>query len=190
MTNVPGVGHLRDRADRLLDRHIRVDAGQAVDVHVVAAQTGQRVRERVLHRRRPTIDSEPTTGGVAERPELDAHCDPVSRAALERLSDQELVAAGTVEVTGVEEGDPCVESGVDRRDALDLVRCSVEVGHAHAAKADGRSLEAGSAKRACLRQCSFRRIVRGSAMMRVVGTRGKQRSAVTSPLMGVAAPRG
>ena len=58
-------------------------------------------------------------------------------AAGDRLADELLVVAGAVHVGGVEERHAEVERAVDRRDRLGLVGWAVELGHPHAAEADG-----------------------------------------------------
>ena len=52
VADVAGLDQLGDRADRLLDRHVRVEPRRAVDVDVVGAEPLQRVGEEVLHRGR------------------------------------------------------------------------------------------------------------------------------------------
>jgi hypothetical protein len=79
----------------------------------------------------------------SHEPELDAHDDLLARATAHCLPQQQLVVAHTVVVTGVEQGDAGVESGLDRGDALRLVCGTVEVRHAHAAQAQRRDATAG-----------------------------------------------
>ena len=69
-------------------------------------------------------------------PNLVAIDDAVA-ATLDRLADQDLVGVGAVDVGGVEERDAEVEGAVDRRDPFGLVGRAVELGHAHAAEAEG-----------------------------------------------------
>ena len=72
VAHVAGLHHLRDRADRVLDRDRGVHAGEAVDVDVVGAEPLQRVGEEVLDRGRTPVDAGPAPLDVAQRPELDA----------------------------------------------------------------------------------------------------------------------
>ena len=69
-------------------------------------------------------------------PNLVATTTPVA-PALDRLADEDLVGVRAVDVGGVEERDPEIERAVDRRDAFGLVGRAVELGHAHAAEAEG-----------------------------------------------------
>ncbi len=112
------VDQLRDRADGLLDRNPGIDARRPIDVDVVAAEAAERVGEEVRDRGGPAIASAPAAVRAAERAELDADHDVLASAAAERIADEQLVVAHPVEVTGVEQRDPGVERGVDRRDAL------------------------------------------------------------------------
>jgi hypothetical protein len=59
VADVAGLDHLRDGADRVLDRHRGIDAGGAVDVHVVRVEPAQRVGEEALDRGGPGIDARP-----------------------------------------------------------------------------------------------------------------------------------
>ena len=61
-----------------------------------------------------------------------------SRRPRDRPADQLLVGERAVDVGGVEERDAELERAVDRRDRLVVVARAVELGHAHAAEADGR----------------------------------------------------
>ena len=70
--DVAGLDHLGDRADGLLDRHVRIEPGGAVDVDVVGAEALQRVGQEVAHGRRPGVDAAEGAAGSAQRAELDA----------------------------------------------------------------------------------------------------------------------
>jgi hypothetical protein len=145
MADIAGVDHLLDRPDRLLDRHIRVQAGRPVDVDVVGVEPLQGVRERGLDRRGPGVIAEPCARGVALGAELDADSDVFAVDAPERVADQQLVVAHAVEVAGVEERDAGVERRPDRRDTLVAVGRAVQVGHAHAAQPDRGNHRSGLA---------------------------------------------
>jgi hypothetical protein len=54
--------------------------------------------------------------------------------------------AHAVEVAGVEQGDAGVERGVDGGNALAAIGRAVEIGHAHAAEAEGRDGGSGGAE--------------------------------------------
>ena len=72
VADVARLDHLGDRADRLLDRHLGVEAAEPVDVDVVGAEPAQRVGEEVLHRDRAAVDADPAAAGIAQDAELDA----------------------------------------------------------------------------------------------------------------------
>jgi hypothetical protein len=150
VAHVPGLHHLGDRADRLLDRDRGVDAREAVDVDVVGAEAVERVGEEALHGGGTAVDAQPGAGWVAQRAELDADRHRVSVAVLQCLGDQQLVAARAVEIARVDQGDAGIDRGVDRGDALALVGGAIEVGHAHGAEADGGDVGARGSKLACV----------------------------------------
>jgi len=134
VTDVPGPDHLRDRPDRVLDGHPRVEPGGLVQVHVVGAEPGQRVGQRVLYRGRAGVVPDERAGRVPLPAELhlDEYAVPADPA--QRAPQQQLVVAHAVEVTGVEQRDPRVESGADGGDALVVVGLAVDARHAHQAK--------------------------------------------------------
>ena len=146
VAHVAGLDHLRDRPDRLLDRHVRVEPRGPVLVGVVRAQAAERVGQRALHGLRPRVVAQPAVVGAALGAELDADLNRVAVATLQGARDQHLVVAHPVEVAGVDQVDTGVQRGVDRGDALGLVGGPVQIGHAHAPEADRRDLRAGCSK--------------------------------------------
>jgi hypothetical protein len=139
VTNITSLHHLGDRPDRVFDRHGRIEPRGAIDVDVVGAKPAQRRGKEVLHRGRPCIIAQPIPGHIAQGAELDADHDTVAVTADKRLADQHLVVAHAVEIAGVEQCYPGIESGMDGGDALAAVGGAIEVGHAHAAEADDRN---------------------------------------------------
>ena len=72
MADIAGLHHVGDGADRLLDRHVRIEPRRPVDIDMVDAEPLQRIGEEVLHRRRPRVEAAPAAGGIAHRAELHA----------------------------------------------------------------------------------------------------------------------
>jgi len=64
--------------------------------------------------------------------------------------------AHAIEIAGVEQGDAGIERGIDGGDTLSAVGGAVEIGHPHAAKADGRDRGAGGTELALLHLVSPR----------------------------------
>jgi hypothetical protein len=141
--HVSGLDQLRHRPDGLLDRHRRIHTGRAIDVNMVGAQPLERVGQEVLHRDRPAVQPDDRTGRVTHDPELHADDRPVTVAAPQRLTQQQLVAALAVPVAGIQQGHPGVQRGVDGGDALGLIRRAIQIRHAHQAKAQGRDGRTG-----------------------------------------------
>ena len=73
---------------------------------------------------------------IAHDAELGREHDAVAPAA-DRAADQLLVRERPVHVGRVEEGHAELERAVDRRDRFGVVAGAVELGHAHAAEAEG-----------------------------------------------------
>ena len=141
------LGH---RADGLLDRRVGVDAVLVVEVDVVDAEAPQRSLGRLAHVLGPAADAAGgRVVGVADDAELGRQHDLVA-AAGDRAADELLVGVRAVDVGGVEEGHAEVERAVDRGDRLGVVAAAVELGHAHAAEAEGGDGRALEAQGACL----------------------------------------
>ena len=96
------------------------------------------------------VDAEAIPALVADVAELGGEHDLVAPAP-DRLADELLVRERAVHVGGVEEVDAEVERAVDGRDGLGVVAAAVELGHAHAAEAEGGDGEAIG--RACAAAC-------------------------------------
>ena len=126
-SHVAGLHQVGDRADRVFDRHRRVQARRAIHVDVFRAEPDQRVREEVLHRRRPRVDASQAVVGAAQHAELDRELDLVS-AAGDGLADEELVMARAVEVGGIEKRHAAFDRGVNDGGALRVVRLAVDAG--------------------------------------------------------------
>src|SRR5450631_4682688 len=87
MLDVAGLHHLGDGADRVLDRHCRIEPRRAVDVDMVDAEPLQRIAQKILYRDRPAVHAGKTAGGVAQRAELDADLKIIAAAVLQRVAD-------------------------------------------------------------------------------------------------------
>ena len=127
VADVPGLHHLGEDTDGLLDRQRVVDPSRSVDVDVVRAQSAQAVGEEVPDRRRPGVDAAPAPVRSAQGAELHAENDVLAPAATEGVAKEQLVVAHAIEVTRVEESDSRVEGRVNRGNALLIVGRAVEV---------------------------------------------------------------
>src|SRR4029453_15488371 len=138
MTDIAGFDELRDRADSLFDRYLRINAAEPVDVNVVRAQARQCVAEGVLDGRRASVDAEDLAAGAAEHTELDAEHELLAAAPAQSLAEQKFVLPASVVVARVEQRDPRVQRVADRRDALRLVSRTIQRRHPHAAEPERR----------------------------------------------------
>jgi hypothetical protein len=141
------LGH---RADGLLDRRVGIDAVLVVEVDVVQAETLQRALAGPLDVLGAAVDAAALSiVGVADDPELRREHDLIA-AIGDRAPDEALVGVRAVDVGGVEEVDAELERAVDDGDRLVVVVRAIELGHAHAAEAEGGNRGAGAAQGACL----------------------------------------
>jgi len=133
---LPARHQLGHGPDGVLDGHGVVDAVLVVEVDVVDAQSLQRRVARDTHVVRVAVDTDPGAVLPPLVAELggDHHVVPTVR---DRPADQALVGEGPVHVGRVEERAAPVERPVDHRHRLGVVGGAVELGHAHAAEADG-----------------------------------------------------
>ena len=72
VADIAGLHHVGDGADRVLDRHIGIEPGGAVDVDMIDAETLQRIGEEVLDAAGPGVEADPAAGGIPQGAELDA----------------------------------------------------------------------------------------------------------------------
>src|SRR3546814_14357651 len=84
---------------------LRIEPRGAVYVDHFGAYSLQRIGGKVLHRRRTPVETGPLAAGPAHPAELDAERQLVAVEGLQRLADQHLVVAHSIEVAGVEQGD-------------------------------------------------------------------------------------
>jgi hypothetical protein len=145
--DLAGLDQLADRPGDLLDRHLRVDAVLVEDVQPIGPQVPQAVLRDLADVLRPAVQrlAQPRVLRHVE-PELGRQHDLVAEA-LHRLAEQLLVTAGAtaVQLGGVEEVDPQLESAPDGGHSTVVVRFAVRHGHAHRAepeRGDAQSLPA------------------------------------------------
>jgi hypothetical protein len=145
VTDLALLDELGQRADRLLDGDVGIDAMLVVEVDVVGAEALERSFDRAADvLRRPVLTAHgrhvARVGGVHAQVEL-RRDDVLVAAALDRATDQQLVRQGAVDLRRVEEVDAEPESAMDRLDGLVLVSRAVESGHPHATEPDRGDLE-------------------------------------------------
>ena len=139
----------RHGADHVLDRHLPVDAVliQQVDaVRTEAAQGGFHhlahvLRPAVQPHRLPAFDAEAELGG-------DDHS---VAPALQGTSQELFVVEGAVDLGGVEEGHPELDSSLDGGNRFWIVADAIGLAHPHASQPECRDLEPLSSE-AALRQ--------------------------------------
>ena len=144
----------RHRADRLFDRHRRIDAVQAVDVDVIDTEAFQALVAGLRHVIGMAAGERPagrlaTAPGEREIAELGPDEEALA-TAFDGLPDQLLVHAIAVGVGGDEKVHAQLERAVDRRQRLLVVGLAVADRHAHAAEPERGNFGTVATELACL----------------------------------------
>ena len=144
VANLAGLHQPGHRADRVLDRHIRVDAVLVEEVDVVRAEALERGLADAPDVFRAAVQTRDPSGGIDAKAELGRDDDTLAVGA-EGAPQQPLVGVGPVDLGGVEEGDAEFERPANGGNRLGLVADAIGPAHAHAAEAqfrDGQPLGA------------------------------------------------
>jgi hypothetical protein len=112
--------HGAHRADRVLDRHRRIDPVDIVEVDEFGAQAALAGEPDIF---RPTVGGRPTIG-PSEIAEL-AGNDVFAPPPLDHAANQFLVTAVAIGIRGVEEVDAELWRAADRRDGFGRIRLPV-----------------------------------------------------------------
>jgi hypothetical protein len=129
------------RADRLLDRHLRIDPVKVVEVDRLDAEAAKRRLACLADVVGAAVQMHLVGGRVVDDDAALRRQHDVVAASRDRPADELLVRERPVHVGGVEERDAELERSVDDRDRLGFVAPAVAPGHAHAAESDRRHLE-------------------------------------------------
>src|SRR4029077_12005901 len=127
--------------DRVLDRHVGVDAMDVIEVDGVDPHALEVRLAGDWHIIRLAVDAAALTARPADVAELAGNEELVA-LALDRLANQLLVDPGRIGIGGVEHGDAEVDATVNGGDALDVVGHAVICAHAGAAEPDRRHAQA------------------------------------------------
>src|SRR3954454_6614238 len=134
---------LAQRADRLFDGRVRVDAVLVVEVDVVGAEPLERAFDRGLHIVGAAVDDAGTAARVGDETELRRHDDVVAPAP-DGLADNFLAVEGAVDLGGVDVGDPEVQrpvNGADRLRVIEPPAGGVDAGHGHGSQTDAGDIK-------------------------------------------------
>ena len=145
IADLPLPDELGHGADRVLDRCVRVDAMQIIEVDGFDPEAPQTRLAGGLGIVGPAVDAEKPPVGTANVAEL-AREDHAIAAPSDGAANQFFVASEPVDVGGVDQVDAKLDGAMDGGDGLALIASTVEFAHGHAAKADGRYLEPGQAE--------------------------------------------
>ena len=129
----------RHRAHRVLDRHVRIDAVDVVEVDALDIEPFQARLARAFHIIGRAAHAAAAIGR-ADLAEFRREHDLVA-AALDRSAEQLLVAAVAVSIGTVDEVDAKLGRAMHRRNRFGLARLAIDRRHAHAAEAHRRHFE-------------------------------------------------
>ncbi|MNQ78676.1 hypothetical protein D3C85_935970 [compost metagenome] len=155
ITYLAGADQFGHGADGFFDGHLRVDSVLVIQVEGVHAQALQAAVDGLANVFRSPVDA--TGGGVgrvADDPELAGQEHPVALAG-NGLADQFFIGVRAVHVGGIEQVDAQFQRAVQGGRGFAGIRAGgVEVGHAHAAQADGRHLRTVFSQLTCVHEIS------------------------------------
>src|ERR1700733_1769437 len=146
MTNFPRFDQFGQRAHRLLNRSIRIDAMLIIEINVIDAQPPQTSVARFLHIIRLAIDTANIgVRRIADNPKLRGQHNLIA-FALDRASDELFILVRSIDIGGVEKVDAQFERPMNSRNRLGVIASRVKLRHTHAAQTDGGNFEAGTSK--------------------------------------------
>ncbi len=145
MAHLAGLDQPRHGADRLLDRHVRVDAVEIVEVDHLDSEPLQAGLAGDRDIVRPAIGEAALAIRPAHIAELGGE-DRLVAPALQRLADELLVPAGGIGVRRVDEVEPELQRAMDGGDGFWIVRRAVLARHAVAAEPDIRHAQPAGAQ--------------------------------------------
>ncbi len=156
MAHLAGALQIGHRADGFLDRHVRIDTVQVIQIDDLDTEPPQARIARLAYIRGTAVDHAlGRVGRIVLETELGREHDAVASTG-DGTTDQLFVRVRPVDVGGVEQSDARVERSVDRGDRFDVVALAVEVAHAHAAETDRRYRNAAAAELACAHRADSR----------------------------------
>ena len=167
MPDIAGLHHVGDGADRVFDRHMRIDPRRLIEVDVIGVEPSQRIAEEILDRLRPGVVADDLAVGAAHRSAFDHDEGALALAALERVADQHFIVAHAVEIAGVDCRDAGLERGMDGGDGLGIVGRPVDARHAHAAEPKGGNQRAVTAEEKSLHRVRVREFREGEGSVSV-----------------------
>ncbi|MNI29551.1 hypothetical protein D3C73_833710 [compost metagenome] len=155
ITHLAGTDQFGHGADGFFDGHLRIDTVLVIQVEGVHAQAFQAAVDGLANVFRPTVDA-PGSGvrRVADDTELAGQEHLVALAG-NGLADQLFIGVRAVHIGGIEQVDTQFQRAMQgRRGFAGIGAGGVEVGHAHAAKADGRHLRTVLSQLTCVHEIS------------------------------------
>src|SRR5262245_8741330 len=136
----------RHRADRILNRNLRVDAVQVVKVDSLDAESFETALDSLAGVFGPAVNaSDSGVVGVAHDAELGGQKHLIT-LPLDCATDQLFIGVWPVYIRCVQKIDAEFQRAVNSFDGFSIITIAVKFAHAHAAESDGRNLRAVSAK--------------------------------------------
>src|SRR6516164_11120852 len=142
----------RHGADRVFDRHRRIDAVLVIKIDHVDAEALEARLAGGKNKFRTTIGK--FAAAATEIAEFGRQHDLIA-PALDGFAHQRLVVPGAVSVGGVEESDAAIERVANKHHAIVVAARAVYPGERHATKTDRRHRDAGGAEAAAWQLLRF-----------------------------------
>jgi hypothetical protein len=149
ITHFPGAHQICHRADRILDWRVRVYTVLIIKVDDTGAEAPQTCIAGLLYVLRLTADSEKGAVFAPHHRELGSD-DDLLPPLPDRTTNQFLIAAHPIHVSGVEKRNAQIDRTMDGSDRFRFITRSVEIRHAHTTKPEGGHGEPAFTKLSCM----------------------------------------
>jgi hypothetical protein len=116
-----------DRAYGLLYGNVWVKPRGLVEIDLVGAKACECISKGSLHRRGARVVADKRSLRITLRAELHLYVHAVSLPIAQRFTDEKLVTAHAVEISGVQQRDTGIQGRVDSRDTLPFICRTIEI---------------------------------------------------------------
>src|SRR5205085_5857616 len=153
IAHLAGANQLSHRTNGFFNRCLRIDPMLVIEVDAIKTEPAQTRFARLLHVLRFAANSAKTRRvWVAQDSELRRDDNSMAFAA-NSASEQLLIGVRTINVGGIEEGNPKVNCAIDSGERFHIVVVAVKFRHAHTAESDCRNNRSPASKFSLFHGC-------------------------------------
>src|SRR5947208_8298447 len=153
IAHLADANQLRHRAYGFFDRRLRINPMLIIEIDAVNAEPAQARFACLLHVLGFAVNAAKTWRiRVAQDSELRRDDNSMAFAA-NSASEQLLIGVRTINVGGIEEGNPKVDCAIDSGERFHIVVVAVEFRHAHTAESDRRNNRSAASKFSLFHGC-------------------------------------